>query len=235
MTRMTSKIMLIIKFGVLVAVVLIYWYLPGVQKFIFTSLSYLQQHDFDEVRQYILSYGVWAPIMGIMLMVIQSLVPLVPGLAITLANAWIFGWHLGGLYSWIGALSGAALDFGVAKWYGRPVVERLVDSKYLDKINGFLERNGVLAVFITRLIPLVPFKLISYGAGFTAMPFWQFVWATAIGQTPAIVLYSILGQYLTKSLKMAVVITTLLMLCGGAVWYYRKEIRQRIFFCKNKE
>ena len=162
-------------------------------------------------------------------MTLQSMVPLVPGLAITLTNAWIFGWEYGALYSWTGALAGAVLDFGIARWYGRPVVERFVNPRHLTMTDQFFKRHGVLAVFVTRLTPVVPFKVISYGAGLTAISFRQYALATALGQTPAIVLYSFLGQHLSRGIRAAALVTTLLILVSVLAYYYRNEIERRFF------
>lgn len=212
-----------------------YFCLPGVQDFVSNGLSYLRSRNFEGLRQFILAYGLWAPVTSIALMTLQSMVPLVPGIAITITNAWIFGWQWGALYSWIGALLGATLDFGIARWYGRPFVERFISSQLLDKTDRFFQRNGVLAVFITRLTPIVPFKVVSYGAGLTAMPLVKFIIATAVGQTPAIVLYSILAQTLTKSLRATIGITTLLIVVGVLVYCFRESIEKILFVPKDKE
>jgi len=206
-----------------------YFFVPGVQEFVATGIGYLHHRDFEGLRAFILSYGLWAPLTSIALMTVQSMVPLVPGLAITITNAWIFGWEYGALYSWIGAMAGATLDFGIARWYGRPFVERFVRAKYLDLTDQFFKRHGVLAVFVTRLTPVVPFKVISYGAGLTAITFRQYALATGVGQTPAIVLYSFLGQHLTRGIRWAILITTVLILASVLVYYYRNEIEQRFF------
>ncbi|MBP2644728.1 MAG: associated protein [Firmicutes bacterium] len=235
MDRMSVKKTLLIKLGVLLAAGIIFFCVPGVQEFTYSSLDHLRHHDFDQVRQFVLAYGGWAPVVGILMMIIQTLVPFVPGMVITITNAWVFGWPLGALYSWLGSFLGATLDFGIARWYGRPAVEKLVNAKYLDKTDTFIKDNGVLAIFITRLTPVVPFKIVSYGAGLTGMAFGSYCWATALGQTPAIVLYSFLGQYLTSNLKVTVVVTTLLLLLAGLAYYYRKKIYQRLFFHKNSD
>jgi uncharacterized membrane protein YdjX (TVP38/TMEM64 family) len=225
----TGKSLYVCKGLVLAAAVLAYFTVPGVREFVATGILYLHHRDFEGLRMFILSYGAWAPLTSIALMTVQSMVPLVPGLAITISNAWIFGWEYGALYSWIGALLGAILDFGIARWYGRPVVEKFVKAKYLNMTDCFFRRHGVLAVFITRLTPVIPFKVISYGAGLTAISFWNYVTATGIGQTPAILLYSFLGQHLTRSIKAAILITSLLILISFLVYYYRNEIEQRLF------
>ena len=224
-----------IKVGVLLGAVAAYYCLPGVQNFILTGIGYLQSHDFQGLRQFILAYGLWAPLVSIILMTLQSMVPLVPGLAITVTNAWIFGWEYGALYSWIGALLGAGLDFGIARWYGRPVVEKVVSSRYLDITDRFFRRHGVIAVFISRLTPIIPFKVISYGAGLTAIPVGKYLVATAIGQAPAIVIYSLLTQSLYHSLFSAALATFLLAVVGVGVYYFRGHIRSYFFPEKGKQ
>lgn len=226
MTKSVSKKMFYLKAGVVILAVAAYFAIPCIREFVETGFAYLKHRDFSGLRQFILSYGFWAPVMSIALIIVQSMVPLVPGLALTITNAWIFGWEYGALYTWVGSLLGASLDFGIARWYGRPVVEGFINSKYLDMADHFFKKNGVLAVFVTRLILIIPFKVVSYGAGFTAISLPQFAAATAIGQTPAIILYSFLGQHLVHSVKAAVIFTSLLMLAGVLVYYYREQIER---------
>lgn len=233
MAEQTTKSVSSIKFAVLAFAVAAYFYFPGIQDFIKTGFVYLKYRDFENLRLFILSYGLWAPATSIALMALQSLIPLVPGIIITITNAWIFGWKCGALYSWTGALLGATLDFIIARWYGRPVIERVISMKYLTMTDEFFTKHGVLAVFITRLIPVIPFKIVSYGAGLTGISMCHFIFATGIGQTPAIILYSILGQNLTKSIKAAVAITSVLVGGGILVYYYRDVIERRIFSNKD--
>lgn len=217
------------KISVLIVAVVVYFQVPCLQEFFNSGITYLRCRDFEGLRQFILSYGFWAPVASIALMAIQSLVPFVPGIFITITNAWIFGWQAGAFYSWVGGLLGAMLDFGVARWYGRVVVERLVNAKYLKRIDGFLNKNGLVAVFITRLTPVIPFKIVSYGAGLTSMSLWRFLIATGVGQAPAIILYSILGQNITHHMHMAIALTSLIVIISTAAYYYREWIKIRFF------
>lgn len=210
-----------------------YFYLPCVNEFVNYGVIYLKRRDFDGLRGFILSYGVWAPITSIALMTLQSMVPLVPGLAITITNAWIFGWEWGALYSWLGALLGATLDFGIARWYGRPLIERIIKSQHLDTFDAFFQKHGIIAVFITRLTPVVPFKAVSYGTGLTNISVCKFAFATGIGQTPAIILYSILGQNLVKNF-FATVVITILLIAAGLIAYRFRDTLEHLFSC-NKD
>ncbi|MBP2635667.1 MAG: ydjZ [Firmicutes bacterium] len=234
MTRPNSRCITMIKIGTLGLAIAAYFFFPGIREFAAEGLFYLKCRNFEGLRQFILSYGIWAPVTSIMLMTLQSLVPLVPGAIITISNAWIFGWQYGALYSWTGALLGAALDFGIARWYGRPVIEKLVNTKYLNYTDVFFRRHGILAVFITRLVPVVPFKVISYGSGLTQITVYKFLTATAIGQTPPIIIYSILGQNLSHNFKAVVAITSVFIILGLIVYYYHNSI-ERYFTSRKKK
>ncbi|MCE5284732.1 MAG: TVP38/TMEM64 family protein [Pelosinus sp.] len=214
----------IIKIGVLLLLAICYYLSPGLKKFVHTGLILLEQHNFAGLRAFILTYEIWAPVVSILLMILQSLIPVMPGLALTIINAWIFGWQWGMIYTWIGALCGAILDFGLAQWYGRPLLEHFCYGRYYKNIDCFLERNGVFAVFVTRLIPFIPFKIISYGAGLTSMPIIRFAIATAVGQTPAIVLYSLLGHNILHSWPRTLLITSFLLGIGILAYYYKDKI-----------
>ncbi|MGI6091378.1 MAG: TVP38/TMEM64 family protein [Negativicutes bacterium] len=229
MPEPANKRICILKVSILFIAFLAYFSCPGLQEFIKISADHLQSGDFDNLRQFILSYGIWAPLTSVAVMSLQSLIPFVPGLIITIANAWIFGWIYGALYSWLGSLAGAMIDFSIARWYGRPFAERIVKPKYLNYTDSFFTKHGMMAVFITRLTPLVPFKVISYGAGLTAISASKFASATGIGQIPAIILYSILGQNMTNSIHAIVAVTTALLGLSILAFYCREIIERRFF------
>ena len=227
-----NNVLVFIKIGVVILVLCLYFFLPGVQDFITTIIAYLRSRNFDELRQFLLSYGNWAPLVSVLLMMFQSMIPFVPGLFLTISNAWIFGWQYGAFYSWVGALLGAVLDFGIARWYGRPLVERIVNPRNLKLVDWFFQKNGVFAVFITRLTPVIPFKAVSYGSGLTSISMWNFILATGVGQIPAILLYSILGQQLAKNIYKMIAITVIMALVGFLLFFYWKRIER--FFYKRK-
>lgn len=229
MTYLPTKNTAFLKLCVLALVIAAYYFIPGIQDFIRVGTKSLKNHEFNELKAFVLSYGVLAPVTSIILMAMQSLVPFVPGLVITVTNAWVFGWQYGALYSWIGALIGAVLDFGIARWYGRPLIERIIALRHLQAVDEHLQKHGILAVLMTRIIPVIPFKIISYGAGLTVIPVRQFVIATGIGQTPGIILYSILGQNLIHSFYSTILVTMLLVGAAILVYYYRVGIEKYFY------
>ena len=185
-----------------------YFLIPGLKQEINIAATILANADIKGMQEYLRGFGIWGPIVSMFLMVLQALAAPLPAFVITFANAWIWGWAWGALISWIGAMIAAVICFYLAKWFGRPAITKMVGGKPLAMTDKFFTRYGKYAVLIARLVPVVSFDLISYAAGLTTMTFWQFVWATGLGQLPATIVYSFLGENITSSAKFGFFIFT---------------------------
>lgn len=182
-------------------IVCLYFFVTPIKVNVNQAVFILQNVDIDLARGYILSYGVWAPIVSFLLMILQSVVAPLPAFIITFANAGIFGWVKGAILSWSSAMAGAALCFYIAKFLGREVAEKLTSKTALKKIDEFFDKYGKYAVLIARLLPFISFDIVSYAAGLTSMGFLEFFIATGIGQLPATIIYSYIGGMLTGTTK----------------------------------
>ncbi|MTI70030.1 MAG: TVP38/TMEM64 family protein [Firmicutes bacterium] len=157
--------------------------------------------DVSVIKGYILSFGIWAPIVSFSLMIFQSIAAPLPAFLITFANAGLFGFIKGAMLSWISAMAGATLCFYIAKFYGRDVVEKLTSKLALESIDEFFDKYGKYAILIARLLPFMSFDIVSYAAGLTSMSFWSFFLATGLGQLPATIIYSYVGGMLVGGVK----------------------------------
>ena len=189
------------KIVLLVIPVLLYYLVPAFQEIIQNAVKVLSRVDVDAAREYILSFGIWAPVVSFFLMVFQSVAAPLPAFVITFANAGLFGWVKGAALSWTNAMAGAILCFAIARLYGRSVVEKFTTRRALKEVDIFFEKYGKWAVLIARLLPFVSFDIVSYAAGLTAMGWWEFIWATGLGQLPATLVYSYVGDMLVGSVR----------------------------------
>ena len=158
------------------------------------ALGILGRGDVAGLRDYIVSFGLWAPVASCLLMVLQALAAPVPSFLITFANGLAFGVLWGWLLSLFGHVLAAAVCFGISRSLGRVPVEALVGRTGLQSADRWFERWGLYAVFVGRLLPGVAFDAISYAAGLTGMRFRSFILATTLGIFPQTLLYSYLGQ-----------------------------------------
>ncbi len=186
----------------LLAMLLIYLFVPIVNIKVNQMIFYLSSMNLEMIKEYILSFGIWAPITSFLLMILQSVIAPIPAFLITLSNAAIFGWVKGALLSWSSAMAGAALCFFIARGLGREGVEKLTSKFDLNNIDEFFEKYGKHTILIARLLPFISFDIVSYAAGLTSMSFWSFFIATGIGQLPATIVYSYVGGMFTGGAKL---------------------------------
>lgn len=186
-----SQIALIVS---VVVLLLVYFFVEPVNSFINESVGAMKAVKLEDTIAFIRSYGSIAAVVSFFLMILQSIVSPIPAFLITLSNAAIFGWAWGAVLSWTSSMVGAAICFYIARILGRDVVTKITSNRALQSLDGFFERYGKYTIVVCRLLPFVSFDLVSYAAGLTSMGFWPFFIATGIGQLPATIVYSYIGQ-----------------------------------------
>lgn len=191
----------LIKLVLLTILIFTYFFIEPFRLLVNQAVFILKNVDVQLAKDYILSFGIWAPIMSFFLMILQSIVAPLPAFILTFANAGLFGWINGAILSWTSSMAGAILCFWIARFYGRDVVEKLTSKGTLKSVDDFFSKYGNYAVLIARLLPFISFDIVSYAAGLTKMRFWSFVLATGIGQLPATLVYSYIGGMLTGATK----------------------------------
>ena len=208
--------------------VLLYAFSSGFRSEVHQALGLLGRGDIAGLRDYILSFGLWAPVASCFLMVLQALVAPVPSFLITFANGLAFGVFWGWMLSLFGHVLAAAVCFGISRSLGRVPVEVLVGKTGLQSADRWFARWGIYAVFVGRLIPGVAFDVISYAAGLTRMGFKNFLLATALGIFPQTFLYSYLGRQAPEYVGLFLVTSALVVtgVAAVAVARYRKERRR---------
>ena len=94
--------------GLLALFALIYWASPAFRSEIERVTGLLGRGDVVGLRDYLLSFGLWAPVISAVLMVFQSVVAPLPAFVITFTNGLLFGAFWGTLLSWSSAKIGRA-------------------------------------------------------------------------------------------------------------------------------
>ena len=182
----------------------------------------LGRGDAEGLRHYILSYGLWAPVASLALMVVQALVAPVPSSLVSFANGLAFGVGWG----WALSVAGHTLAAGVCFWLMRALgggpVEAVVGRGWLESADRWFARWGTAAILITRLVPGVAFDAVSFAAGLTGIRFDRFLAATAIGVAPQTLLYAYLGHAAVQFIWIPLAITGLVVGgCALAAWWKR--------------
>ncbi len=155
-----------------------------------------------------------------------SLSPL-PKTVFSLAAGAVFGIAEGIPVVLAGAMAGAVCAFFIGRVLGRDVVRRLTGRR-VERLDDLLERRGLWALLVARLVPLVPFTAINYAAGLTRLPLLTFAFATFIGILPTTTAYVAVGAYGGQpgSWPFLAAIAALVLLTGAGLvagWRRRRQ------------
>jgi uncharacterized membrane protein YdjX (TVP38/TMEM64 family) len=149
----------------------------------------------SEVRHQIKSLGAAGPLIIVGLGVIHSVVPY-PAEIVNAAAGFAYGF-LGGLgIVVVGWMISALVCYWVGAGVARPLLDRWFGAERFEKVEGMIERGGITLLIALRLLPIVPFSLVSYAAGAARVPFHRYCWTTAVGFLPITALAVYLGTRL---------------------------------------
>ena len=176
--------------------------------------------DRAALQAWIVSFGVWAPLVSIALNAAQVIAAPVPGQVIGLANGYLFGVWWGTVYSWAGVMLGTGAVLVLTRRLGRPFVVMLVQSDQLGKLDRLVARRGALFFFLIFLLPFAPDDLTCFAIGLTDLRISQMMVLIAIGRLPGLIVASWVGAN-ASSLSPAGWAVLIVGACALALAYLR--------------
>ncbi len=153
-----------------------------------------------------------------------------PGPLLAGASGLLFGTAAGFPLSLCAAVLGASAAFLIARAAGREPVERLAGPR-VRALRDAVARRGFLAVLYARIVPGVPYNLVNYGAGLTAIRLPVFAAATALGAAPRAFAYTALGGSLDdlgSPEAIIAIVVLVVMAVGGLVALHRSRVHAGI-------
>lgn len=146
------------------------------------------------IRSYVRGFGRWAPFVLVVMQALQVVVAPVPGQVLAVVAGYLFGPWWGTLYNMIGITIGSTVAFWLSRRFGRSYVERMVDDDALATFDAFVERHGLVSLFVLFLIPGLPDDALCFVGGLTPIPLWKLVLIAVVGRAPAFFLVNVFGD-----------------------------------------
>lgn len=173
----------------------------------------------EEVRTQIDDLGISGPLLIIGLGLVHMVV-LFPAEMVDAAAGFAYGFLPGVVLMTVCWLISGIACWAIGRSVARPLLDRWFGTARFERTEAAIERGGVTLLLAVRLLPIMPFSLVSYAAGAARVPAWRFVWTTAVGYLPitAIAVYfgtRLEGLSLTDPLVFGVAAAFLLLLWVG--------------------
>jgi uncharacterized membrane protein YdjX (TVP38/TMEM64 family) len=181
--------------------------------------------DTAEVRSQIKSLGLAGPLLILALALLHAVV-FYPAEIVDAAAGFAYGFAPALLLMSGAWLLSGLLCFAIGRSVARPLLDRWFGTERFERTEVSIERGGATLLLAVRLIPILPFSLVSYAAGAARVPLWRFTWTTVVGYLPitAIAVYfgtRLEGLSLTDPLVLGSAAALLALLLGGR-WIARR-------------
>ena len=147
-----------------------------------------------QLRDWVQSVGPWFPLAFLAAHIVVTVLPF-PRTVFTLAAGLLFGPVLGIAIAVTASTASAVLALLLVRAAGWQL-NRLVQHRAIDTADERLRERGWVAILSLRLIPVVPFSVINYAAGASAVRLAPYTWATLAGLLPGTAAVVILGDAL---------------------------------------
>jgi uncharacterized membrane protein YdjX (TVP38/TMEM64 family) len=113
----------------------------------------LQDWNEQKLKGWVVSFGVFAPLATIGLMVLHSFLP-VPGEIVAILNGMMFGPVWGGIYTWLGAMIGAYASFFLTRKWGQRILRWFFPTLNIEQLSFWNSVESPWTLLVIRLIPL---------------------------------------------------------------------------------
>lgn len=188
-----------------------------------------------DVADAVAGAGVWAPLLAFLFTSTVAVLPL-PAEVPAVLNGMLFGPVWGAVLTWSGAMAGACLSYEAGRRWGKPLVSRVLPAERADRAASLVEgRSGAAGLLILRLVPFVAFTLVNWGAGLVDVPRRTFLWTTASGIVPGVMLLTgsgsvavdlVTGMRPSSTLLWAIALAALCLLAAGAAFERTRRARR---------
>jgi len=180
---------------------------------------------FGNLEAWLVAIGPWAYVVAPLIMATVSILP-IPAEAPAMANGILFGPVIGSVVTWTGAMAGAWVSYELAKGWGRPVALRIANEGAMARVDRATESAGWWGLIVLRFIPVVAFTALNWGAGLCNVPRSRFLWTTAFGILPGVVLFTSSGVGLEVLWSRSPSFTVALLgvfVAGTVLWTVRRR------------
>ncbi len=165
-----------------------------------------------QMRDWATSVGPWFPLAFLAAHIVVTVLPF-PRTAFTLAAGLLFGPVLGVALAVMASTASAVIALLLVRAGGWQL-SRLVRHQAVDRVDARLRDRGWIAIMSLRLIPVVPFSVLNYAVGASAVRVLPYTLATLAGMLPGTAAVVILGDALTGHVSPLLILVSF---CTGMV------------------
>lgn len=187
----STRLALLISIGTIVVIIGLVFALDPLRDAISDALS----GDTDALRDDLDDLGASGVIL-ILALALAHAVIFYPAEILNAAAGYVYGFWAALPLMMFGWLLNGILCHQVGRYGGRPLLLKILHEDRFIRWERAVERGGPTLLIGLRLVPVIPFSVVSYVLGSAGVPLRLFIWTTAIGFFPITAIFILLGSRL---------------------------------------
>ncbi|RLY56882.1 TVP38/TMEM64 family protein [Staphylococcus epidermidis] len=190
------------------------------------SLSQLEEW-FDAFRQF-------GYIPGFIMLDLRAIVPVLPLTLYVVLLIHAYGLFPGIIISWLGIVSGTFTVFLICKKFVNTIrMKKLKSRKSVQRLISFIDRQGLIPLFVLLCFPFTPNTLINIIASLSHIKIKYYFFVLVISKLISITILGVMGKEIftifTNPLRALIMIVLLVVL-----WFISKKVEKH-FMGSTKE
>ncbi|MBM5878712.1 TVP38/TMEM64 family protein [Staphylococcus epidermidis] len=190
------------------------------------SLSQLEEW-FDAFRQF-------GYIPGFIMLYLRAIVPVLPLTLYVVLLIHAYGLFPGIIISWLGIVSGTFTVFLICKKFVNTIrMKKLKSRKSVQRLISFIDRQGLIPLFVLLCFPFTPNTLINIIASLSHIKIKYYFFVLVISKLISITILGVMGKEIftifTNPLRASIMIVLLVVL-----WCISKKV-EKYFMGSTKE
>ena len=151
--------------------------------------------DQEAVSVYIKGLGIRGAVLVALLQLSQVIVAIIPGHALCVGCGYAYGFPVGFVFNLLMTVGASQVAFTLARWAGRPLVNRLAPAESVDRWNAVAERHGFFFFLTCFLLPVFATDVMNFVAGLSSISGKKFLVASFLGRIPGMLLLTLVGSH----------------------------------------
>lgn len=224
--RSQSILVFVISGGVILSLVLSYFFIPEFKNFINQAIEILTSDDEERIRQWVSGFGFWGPIFIIVAMTAQMFLIVIPSVVLMVVSTLAYGPWWGSIISYAAVALASTIAYFIGLNASRAFVDKLIGQKSQQKVEQYIQKYGAWAIVAFRVSPFLSNDAISFVAGLGKMHYLKFISATTLGIIPLIVMIAFLGRD-TRTLQIGMLWISGFTITAFIVYFVINERRKK--------
>jgi uncharacterized membrane protein YdjX (TVP38/TMEM64 family) len=182
----------------------------------------------NEIVDIINSLGVIGALLGCLIILIESIIPIIPLMVFITLNFYVFGTVFGFILSWIFTLLGCIISYMIFKYGFGNKFDYLTENKEkLKKYKNAFKNISIPKLAIIIAIPFTPAFMVNISAGLVKMDFKKYLLALLIGKIGLVYFWGFVGTSFLDSIGNPLILLKIIIiiLCT----YLLSKILNKVF------